>query len=67
MAFGPLQILAFAFPDTDRFEGRIAEELVKLSDAGTIRIVDVLAVAVAVAVTVRVAGIGAVYCFTGVA
>ena len=25
MAFGPLQILAFAFPDTDKFEGRIAE------------------------------------------
>ena len=46
MAFGPIQIFAFAFPDTGRFEGRIVEELVKLSDAGTIRIVDVLAVAV---------------------
>jgi hypothetical protein len=44
MAFGPLQIFAFAFPDTDRFEGRIAEELLKLSDAGTIRIVDALGV-----------------------
>ena len=44
MAFGPLQIFAFGFPSTDRFEGRIAEELVKLSDAGTIRIVDALGV-----------------------
>jgi hypothetical protein len=45
MAFGPLQILAFAFPTTDRFEGRIAAELAKASDAGIIRIVDALAVA----------------------
>ncbi|MGD8487360.1 MAG: hypothetical protein PVH07_12055 [Chloroflexota bacterium] len=44
MAFGPLQILAFAFPTTDRFEGRIAAELAKASDAGIIRIVDALAV-----------------------
>ena len=44
MPFGPLQILAFAFPDTDKFEGRIADELVKLSDAGIIRIVDALGV-----------------------
>ncbi len=44
MAFGPLQIFAFGFPTTDRFEGRIAEELIKLSDAGIIRIVDALAV-----------------------
>lgn len=47
MAFGPLQILAFAFPDTDKFEGRIAAELVKLSDAGIIRIVDALGVFIA--------------------
>ena len=44
MAFGPIQIFAFGFPTTDKFEGRIAEELVKLSDAGIIRIVDALAV-----------------------
>jgi hypothetical protein len=44
MAFGPLQIFAFGFPDTAAFEGRIAEELIKLSDAGTIRIIDALAV-----------------------
>jgi uncharacterized membrane protein len=44
MAFGPIQIFAFGFPSTDRFEGRIAEELVKLSDAGIIRIIDALAV-----------------------
>jgi uncharacterized membrane protein len=44
MAFGPLQILAVGFPDTDRLEGRVAQELAKLSDAGIIRIVDALAV-----------------------
>ena len=44
MAFGPIQIFAFGFPDTAGFEGRIADELIKLSDAGVIRIVDALAV-----------------------
>lgn len=46
MAFGPIQIMAVGFPTTNQFEGRIAEELIKLSDAGTIRIVDALAVIV---------------------
>lgn len=46
MAFGPIQIIALGFPTTDRLEGRIAAELVKLSDAGVIRIVDALAVLV---------------------
>ena len=46
MVFGPIQILAVGFPTTDRFEGRIADELIKLSDAGIIRIVDALAVLV---------------------
>ena len=44
MSFGPIQIFTFGFPDTSGFEGRIAEELIKLSDAGTIRIIDALAV-----------------------
>jgi uncharacterized membrane protein len=44
MTFGPIQIFAFGFPDTEGFEGRIADELIKLSDAGVIRIVDALAV-----------------------
>jgi uncharacterized membrane protein len=44
MAFGPIQILAFGFPSTDRLEGRIAEELERASDAGIIRIIDALAV-----------------------
>jgi uncharacterized membrane protein len=44
MAFGPIQILAFGFPTTDRLEGRIAEELERASDAGIIRIIDALAV-----------------------
>ncbi len=46
MVFGPIQILAVGFPTTDQFEGRIADELIKLSDAGIIRIVDALAVLV---------------------
>ena len=44
MVFGPLQVFTFGFDDTSGFEGRIAEELIKLSDAGTITIVDALAV-----------------------
>lgn len=44
MPFGPIQIFTFGFADTSGFEGRIAEELIKLSDAGTIRIIDALAV-----------------------
>ena len=46
MVFGPIQILAIGFPTTDKFEGRIADELIKLSDDGIIRIVDALAVIV---------------------
>lgn len=46
MVFGPIQILAVGFPTTDQFEGRIADELIKLSDAGIIRIVDALVVIV---------------------
>ena len=42
MVFGPIQIFAFGFPDTAGFEGRIAEELIKLSDAGIIRVMDLL-------------------------
>lgn len=44
MAFGPVQILALGFPTTERFEGRIAEELIKASDSGVIRVIDALAV-----------------------
>ncbi len=44
MAFGPIQIFTFGFPSTEALEGRIAEELIKLSDAGIIRVIDALAV-----------------------
>jgi len=44
MPFGPIQVFTFGFPDTAGFEGRIADELIKLSDAGVIRIIDALAV-----------------------
>ena len=44
MPFGPIQIFSCGFPDTEGFEGRIAEELVRLSDAGIIRIIDALTV-----------------------
>jgi uncharacterized membrane protein len=44
MSFGPIQIIALGFPSTERMEGRVAEELIRLSDAGIIRIIDALAV-----------------------
>jgi hypothetical protein len=40
MSIGPIQAFVIGFPDNDRFEGRIAEELARLSDVGQIRIVD---------------------------
>ena len=40
MTIGPLQAFVIGFPDLDHFEGRIAEELARLSDIGQIRIVD---------------------------
>ena len=40
MSIGPIQAFVIGFPDTDLFEGRIAEELARLSDVGQIRIVD---------------------------
>jgi hypothetical protein len=40
MTIGPIQALVIGFPDNDLFEGRIAEELARLSDVGQIRIID---------------------------
>jgi hypothetical protein len=40
MTIGPIQAFVIGFPDTDLFEGRIAEELARLSDVGQIRIID---------------------------
>jgi len=40
MSIGPIQGFVIGFPDNDLFEGRIAEELARLSDIGQIRIVD---------------------------
>jgi GAF domain-containing protein len=40
MAIGPIQAFVIGFPHNDLFEGRIAEELARLSDTGQIRIVD---------------------------
>ena len=40
MSIGPIQAFVIGFPDNDLFEGRIAEELGRLSDIGQIRIVD---------------------------
>ena len=40
MTIGPIQAFVIGFPDNDLFEGRIAEELARLSDVGQIRIVD---------------------------
>ena len=40
MSIGPIQAFVIGFPDNDIFEGRIAEELGRLSDVGQIRIID---------------------------
>jgi hypothetical protein len=40
MTIGPIQAFVIGFPDNDLFEGRIAEELARLSDVGQIRVID---------------------------
>ena len=40
MTIGPIQAFVIGFPDNDLFEGRIADELARLSDVGQIRIID---------------------------
>ena len=40
MTIGPIQALIIGFPSNDLFEGRIADELERLSDVGQIKIID---------------------------
>jgi hypothetical protein len=40
MTIGPIQAFVIGFPDSDLFEGRIAEELGRLIDVGQIRVID---------------------------
>ena len=40
MTIGPIQGFVIGFPSTDLLEGRIAEELRRLSDVGQIKIID---------------------------
>ena len=40
MSIGPVQAFVIGFPDNDLFEGRIADELLRLSEVGQIRIID---------------------------
>jgi uncharacterized membrane protein len=40
MEIGPIQGFVIGFPSNDLLEGRIAEELARLSDVGQIRIID---------------------------
>ena len=44
MSIGPIQAFVIGFPDNDMFEGRIAEELARLSDVGQIRVIDAVVV-----------------------
>jgi len=39
---GPVELLAVSFGEGTRFEGRIADEIDKLEEAGTIRVLDFL-------------------------
>jgi uncharacterized membrane protein len=45
MEIGPVQAIVVGFPTTDRFEGRVADELARLSDVGLIRIINAVFVA----------------------
>ena len=36
MKIGPIQAFVIGFPENDLFEGRIAEELARLSDVGQV-------------------------------
>ena len=40
MTIGPIQAFLIGFPENDLFEGRIADELRRLSDIGQIRVID---------------------------
>jgi hypothetical protein len=40
MTIGPIQAFVIGFPDNELLEGRIADELARLSDVGQIRIID---------------------------
>ena len=40
MTIGPIQAFLIGFPENDLFEGRIADELKRLSDIGQIRVID---------------------------
>ena len=40
MAIGPIQAFVIGFPDNELLEGRIAEELARLSEIGQIKIID---------------------------
>ncbi len=40
MTIGPIQALIIGFPSNDLFEGRIADELERLSDVGQIKVID---------------------------
>ena len=40
MTIGPIQAFLIGFPENDLFEGRIADELMRLSDIGQIRVID---------------------------
>ena len=44
MSIGPIQAFVIGFPDNDMFEGRIAEELGRLSGVGQIRVIDAVVV-----------------------
>ena len=40
MTIGPIQAFVIGFPDHDLFEGRVADELARLSAVGQIRVID---------------------------
>ncbi len=42
--FGPIQMVALGFPELDRLKGEVLKEIFRLSEAGTIRVIGLLAI-----------------------
>ncbi len=42
--FGPISMIAIAFPDVEKLQGELAREIRRLSEAGVIRVIGLLAV-----------------------
>jgi uncharacterized membrane protein len=44
VVYGPIQLLALGFPETDKLKGELLKEIFRLSDGGMIRVIGLLAI-----------------------